>query len=188
MSFIGKIFPSPRRVLVYSLVLVMGYWMGMAAFPDARTDKVEASAENKMAPELELGKLGGGKVRLSSYRGRWVFLNFWATWCPPCLHEMPAMESFYQQFKKKNMVMLAVSEDKGNSDQVAAFIKKNGYTFDIFHDPNGDASSKFMINSLPSTFIINPKGEVVSRAYGAREWMDPEVIDYFNDLLAEKKK
>ncbi len=182
-----KRFRSTRQVALYALILVMGYWIGVAAFPDAHTDRVEAS-ENTMAPEMSLMKLGGGKVRLSQYRGQWVFLNFWATWCPPCLQEMPDMETFYKKFKEKNMVMLAVSQDKGNPANIASFIKEKGYTFDVFLDPQGSAASMFNVNSIPSTFIINPKGEVVSQANGAREWTDPVIINYFNDLMAENKK
>lgn len=97
------------------------------------------------------------------------------------------MEEFSQKFKAKNVVVLAVSVDRGGPDKVKRFVKQYGLTFEIFHDPDSDSSNKYGISSLPSTFIINPKGDIVSQAEGMREWNDPEVVAYINDLLKRKK-
>ncbi|MBI3581087.1 MAG: TlpA family protein disulfide reductase [Nitrospinae bacterium] len=179
-SFRG-LFPSPRRGVLYLLLLAFGYALGMGIFYEP-PNTVEA-AENEPAPKLILHKLGGKKTSLEDYRGKWVFLNFWATWCPPCLKEMPEMEEFYKKFKSKNLVMLAVSVDKDDPSKIASFIKDHGYTFEVFLDPDGESLDKFHTSKIPATFIINPKGEVVSQAAGPREWMDPEIIKYFNDLM-----
>lgn len=145
--------------------------------------------DNDLAPDVELEKLEGGTVKLSEYRGKWVFLNFWATWCPPCIYEMPAMEKFYQKFKSKNLVMLAVSVDDRNAKQaVIDFVLERKLTFDIFLDTESIAMKKFRTVSLPSTYIINPEGYVVSQAMGARDWMDPTVIEYFAGLMSIDKK
>ncbi|MBI3793552.1 MAG: TlpA family protein disulfide reductase [Nitrospinae bacterium] len=167
---------------MYSLVLIFGYALGVAAFGHGHSDTVEAAAPEP-APEIRLVTLDGKKLHLADYKGKWVFLNFWATWCPPCLAEMPEMETFYQKFKAKNMVMLAVSVDKDDPARIRAFIKNHGYTFDVFNDPDGEALSKFGGSNIPATFIINPRGEIVSQANGPRSWTDKTIIDYFNDLL-----
>jgi peroxiredoxin len=174
--------PTLRRGVMYLFVLLAGYAVGMTAFAQHNHSAVEA-ATSEPAPDLLLNKLSGNKIHLNEYKGKWVFLNFWATWCPPCLQEMPEMEMFYQQFKKKNMVMLAVSVDKDSPSTIASFIKDHGYTFDVFLDPDGESLSKFGISTIPATFIINPKGEIVSQANGPRSWMDKEIIKYFNDLM-----
>ncbi|MBI5178474.1 MAG: TlpA family protein disulfide reductase [Nitrospinae bacterium] len=176
MSRFGR---NTRRLFLYAAVLAVGYLAGIAAYPESTVE----AASNEMAPELILHKLGGGDVKLSDYRGKWVFLNFWATWCVPCLQEMPSMESFHKKFKDKNMTMLAVSLDHGDATRVADFVKKKGITFEVFHDPESEASQKFGVYSLPSTFIINPRGVVVAQALGGREWTDPLIIDYFTGLM-----
>jgi len=173
--------PSLRRGVVYLMILAFGYVLGLAVFY-VPPDTVEA-ASNEPAPDLTLHKLGGKTIRLNEYKGKWVFLNFWATWCPPCVQEMPEMEMFYKKFKDKNLVMLAVSVDKDDPARISSFIKDHGFTFDVFLDPSGDSLDQFGTSKIPSTFIINPKGEIVSQASGPRSWMDPDIIKYFNDLL-----
>jgi peroxiredoxin len=177
---------SVRRTIVYLAILVMGYAIGMAVFP-AHSDAVESIA-SESAPALTLKTVDGKTVHLSDYHGKWVFLNFWATWCPPCLQEMPEMEIFYQHFKAKNLVMLAVSVDKDDPSKIAAFIKNHNYTFEVFLDQDGESLSKFGGSSIPATFIINPNGEIVSQASGPRNWNDPEIIDYFNNMMKADKK
>ncbi len=182
MTSLKGLLPSPRRGVLYALLLVFGYALGLGIFY-APPDTVEA-ADNEPAPKLTLYNLHGKKASLEDYRGKWVFLNFWATWCPPCLKEMPEMEAFYKQFKSKNLVMLAVSVDKDEPSKIASFIKDHGYSFEVFLDPDGEAMDKFRTSGkIPATFIINPKGEIVSEALGPRPWMDPEVLKYFTDLM-----
>lgn len=175
-----------RRLALYAIVLSLGYLFGVADHEGA-VHPAEAAGKTEMAPDLVLKSLSGKKVNLKDYRGKWVFLNFWATWCPPCIDEMPAMEQFYRKFKEKNLTMLAVSIDKGGPEKVKAFVKEGKFTFEVFHDPESEASAKFGVFSLPSTFVINPKGEVVAQAKGGREWTDPAIIDYFKDLMERKK-
>lgn len=179
---------KPRRLLLAALVVVLGYGASFTLYPHDHFD-AEASAppENAPAPEVTLNRLGGGIAHLSDYRGKWVLLNFWATWCDPCVAEMPSMEEFSQKFKTKNMVVLAVSVDRGGPEKVKKFVQRYGLTFEIFHDPESSASNKYGVSSLPSTFVINPKGDIVSQAEGMREWNDPEIVAYFNDLMKRKK-
>ena len=139
-----------------------------------------------IAPEVILKRLDGVEVMLGDYRGKWVFLNFWATWCPPCVWEMPAMEKFYQKFKKHDFTMLAISIDQGDPDKVRKFVTKYKLTFEIFHNPEGDVAKAFDVSELPATYIINPKGQIAVIASGAREWADEKVMDYLMDLMSFK--
>jgi peroxiredoxin len=111
-----------------------------------------------------------GKVHaLSKYKGKTVLLNFWATWCPPCRSEMPAMQKLWLAADKNKFMMLAVNvgEDK---KIVAEFAKKNGYTFPILLDEGGKVSRQYKVRAIPVTYIINKKGELVKKEIGAREW------------------
>ncbi len=186
-SFLAGLLRRPRRLLLAALAMVLGYGASFTLYPENHFDAEASAAESTPAPELTLNRLSGGNVRLSDYRGKWVLLNFWATWCSPCVAEMPSMEEFSQKFKAKNMVVLAVSVDRGGPEKVKKFVKQYGITFEIFHDPESDASNRYGVSSLPSTFIINPKGDIVSQAQGMREWNDPEIVAYFDDLMKRKK-
>ncbi len=183
MSLNTKILVHPRSVLVFLGVFLMGYWLVVGS-PDS-VNMVQAK-EVVPAPEVVLENLEGGKISLKDYRGKWVFINFWATWCPPCIKEMPDMESFYNKFKKHNFVMLAVSIDK-KKKLVEKFVKKYNLTFEIFFDPKTKVAKQFGVKGIPATFVINPQGEIISQASGPREWMDPSIIDYFEKLMAVKE-
>jgi peroxiredoxin len=169
-----------RRGRLYLALLAMGYMVGVAVYPTHTEAKEKADVER--APEITMKRLDGKKASLSDYRGKWVFLNFWATWCPPCLQEMPEMEQFHKQFKSK-MSMVAISVDKDDPAKIAAFVKDRGYTFEVFMDGDGESLSKFGESSIPVTYIINPSGDVVSRANGPRTWTDPVIVDYINNLM-----
>jgi len=164
-------------------VFLAGYWFSVS---DGHIHNDALASENFIPPNISLQRLEGGKVDLKSYRGKWVLLNFWATWCPPCVEEMPSLENFYKKNKKNNMTVLAISLDKGDAKTVKAFVKKHGLTFEVFHDPQSIASRPFHVSGLPSTFVLNPKGEVVAQAVGGRNWEDPVVVDYFVKLMSSK--
>ena len=120
-------------------------------------------------------------VKLSAYKGRVVFLNFWATWCPPCLQEMPAMERLAQQMKDKPFVILAVNQGE-SQDVVKAFLKRRGFTFPLVMDESGDIGASYSASALPTTYIIDREGLVVGRAKGGREWDHPDMVQWLNGL------
>lgn len=165
-----------------------GYWFTLNALPSHSKDKPLQTEDFQMAPDSLLQKLGGGTIKLSDYRGKWVFLNFWATWCPPCIKEMPSMEVFYNKFKENNLTLLAVSVDAEGASVVKPFVEKYGLTFEIFLDPQNKVSKEFKVFGLPSTYVINPEGQIAAQAMGPRDWEDPVIIEYFADLMSLNKE
>lgn len=148
--------------------------------------------------DFELEDLNGNKIKLSDYKGQLVFLNFWATWCPPCREEMPDMEAIHQQYGDKGVVILAVSSTgpelrwRGNDSQkaesqVREFIEKEGYTFTIALDPNdqvyAEYSNIFPINGIPTTFMIDREGNIRYIRPGA--FQGEEQLKAFIALLDE---
>ncbi len=111
----------------------------------------------------------GKPVKLADYRGKAILLNFWATWCPPCREEMPAMERLFQRYKDKGLIVLAVSVD---SDIVVVppFVKQNKLTFPIGHDPKMALAERYGVRALPSSFFINRQGNLSALAIGPRAW------------------
>jgi peroxiredoxin len=122
------------------------------------------------APEFALTDLLGETHRLSDYRGQAVFLNFWATWCPPCRDEMPSLERVYRALKGRGLVVVAVSLDTGPRSAVESFVKKLALTFPILLDPRGASVRAYRFPGLPASFLIDRKGRLVAQELGARDW------------------
>jgi peroxiredoxin len=134
--------------------------------------------------DFTLPLLTGERTSLSGLRGRVVFLNFWATWCPPCRAEMPDMETVHQRLTSRGLEMLAV--DSGEKDAaVAAFIKRSGFTFPVALDTGGRVSAAYGISAIPTTYLIDRRGRIVSRVVGAFPWDTPAVIAALETLLNE---
>lgn len=131
------------------------------------SDQVEVTPQT-----VELTDLEGNKVDLSSMEGKAVFLNLWATWCRPCLMEMPSIQRAYEKLKDDGYVFVLASNEA--SEKIRAFAREQDYTFPLVH-----LKSDIMalgVQSIPTTFIYNESGEVVARIIGTREWDTPEIM------------
>ncbi len=159
-----------------------------------RADSSEQTTEDgnkKYAIEFELRDQYGTVHRLSDYQGKVVFLNFWATWCPPCRSEMPDIQALYEKYIEENnskVVILSVATpDYGretNQSGIETFLEKNGYTYPVLMDEGGKVTEQYLIQAYPTTFMIDQNGCFNGYVQGAmsREMMQ-EVIE---DTLAVK--
>lgn len=143
----------------------------------------------RIAPpvDFKLKDIKGKSVRLSDFRGKVVFLNFWATWCPPCKYEMPSMQKLYDKLRHKNFAMVAVDLQEPVS-RVKDFIKKYELNFTVLLDSEGDVGRQFGIRSIPSTFILDKEGGIIGKIFGPREWDGKEAVDFFEHLMAIEKE
>jgi peroxiredoxin len=123
----------------------------------------------KLADDFTVKTPGGGTFRLSEHRGRVVMINFWATWCPPCLEEMPAMERLYRQHRELGFTLVAVSVD-ADSKLVAPFVTAHKFTFPVALDPSMSMANTYGVRALPSTFIVARDGTLAALAIGPRHW------------------
>jgi cytochrome c biogenesis protein CcmG/thiol:disulfide interchange protein DsbE len=137
------------------------------------------------APLFSLEDLNGKKSALKQYRGKVVFLNFWATWCGPCKEEMPSMDELYKQFKDKEFVFLTISVDYAGITPVRDFIEKHHYTFPVLIDPKCETLDLFEVKGIPTTFLIDKKGMIIGRAIGRKDWKRSEVVSLINLLLGK---
>jgi peroxiredoxin len=122
------------------------------------------------AADFTVPSLTSQPLRLRDFKGKVVFLNFWATWCPPCKEEMPSMERLYRRYRDRGFSILAVSIDTGGATPVAAFVKTFGLTFPIGLDPSLVVANQYAIRGLPATFLIDKTGYVAAVALGPRDW------------------
>jgi peroxiredoxin len=149
---------------------------------------IQPIKDKRKAPNFSLATLDGKKVELKNFKGKVVFLNFWATWCGPCKEEMPSMEALHQQFKEKDFVFLTISVDYAGLNPVKEFMEKQRYTFPVLIDQKCDTLDPFEVKGVPTTFIIDKKGRMIGKASGPRNWRSPEVISLLNQLISEKEK
>ncbi len=136
--------------------------------------------------EIKLKDMHGSMVRLSDFRGKIVFLNFWTTWCPPCREEMPAMERLHQKLKGRDFVMVGINLQEPAS-LVRAFFNRYKLTFISLLDSDGAVGRTFSIQSIPSTLILDKEGRIMGAAVGAREWDSRKAIALFEHLIKERK-
>lgn len=131
------------------------------------------------AMDFKLKDLNGKEVSLSNYKGKKVFLNFWATWCPPCKAEMPEMEKLYQETKDSDLVILAVNLDE-DKDTVQKFINSNKYNFPVLLDTGNIVASQYEVVSIPTSFFIDKEGNIVDKHIGAMTIEDMK--NYINNI------
>ncbi|KZL91481.1 TlpA family protein disulfide reductase [Clostridium magnum] len=117
------------------------------------------------ATDFKLKDLNGNELSLNDLRGKKVFLNFWATWCPPCKAEMPEIEKLYQETKNSDLVILAVDIGEPLSD-VKTFIDQNNYNFKVLLDSNQKVAAQYGISAIPTSFFIDKEGNIISKHTG----------------------
>jgi thiol-disulfide isomerase/thioredoxin len=138
---------------------------------------------NKIDPiDFTLPLLNGANQKLSDLKGKVVFLNFWATWCPPCRQEMPSMETLYQRFKGQGLEILAVDCQEESRD-VSAFMRRNRLTFPAALDESGAVSGNYGIEAIPTTYIIDRSGKIILKVVGSLNWNNQKIIAAFETLL-----
>lgn len=162
-----------NKILFVLLMAIFG--LGMANAPEL--------ARNQSAIDFSLKDISDKEVKLSDFKGKGVFLNFWATWCSSCREEMPSMQELHEKFQKENFVILAVSIDRGGAGAVKPFVNKNRYTFKVLLDPGGRVASLYKVSGIPSAFIIDKNGKIVDRFVGPRDWADESAVKALQKLL-----
>ncbi|HWP56401.1 MAG TPA: TlpA disulfide reductase family protein [Candidatus Acidoferrales bacterium] len=147
---------------------------------------LEEVKDHPSAPDFTLVGPDNKKISLKDFRGKLVFLNFWASWCAPCREEMPAMERLYQEFKNKGFTILAVSVKDSRKDAIA-FVKELKLTYPIALDPEGEVGLLYGAWGLPATYLIDANGIVLARAWGPANWYSPPARQLIASLLNAKK-
>ena len=138
------------------------------------------SDENNVAPDFELRNLSDEMIKLSDYKGKKVFLNFWASWCGPCRIEMPHMENYYKKYKdSENVEIIAVNmtTDERKIENVEKFVDSLGLSFPVLLDPVGEIIDLYDFDYYPTTYLINTDGIIVGKfSYAVDEQKIEELI------------
>lgn len=135
------------------------------------------------AVDFGIETLQGETRTLGELEGAFVFLNFWATWCPPCREEMPAMDAMYAELAGPDFEILAVSVQESPAT-VRDYVQSEGYSFPVLLDESGQVASRYGIRGLPTTFFIAPTGRVLGMLMGIRTWDNPRELEAMRELAA----
>jgi peroxiredoxin len=170
---------------VTAIVAALGLLsVGKAA--DAREHLLEAMGMAKVppkaAPDFTLPSTDGRQVSLQQYRGKVVFLNFWATWCIPCREEMPALERLHQTYQAQDLAIISI-DLKESADQVKAFLQKHNLSFPSLLDQNGSVFRDYLVVGMPTTYLIGRDGTILARGVGGRDWTRAEALQLIQELI-----
>lgn len=168
-----------RETFVYGLALALAAVMVYRVQGYLRVYDVEAGDR---APGFRLEDEQGIGVSLDDYRGKVVLLNFWATWCPPCVQEMPSLNATYEGFRDDGFVVLGISVDE-DARQYADFLRDAGVTFPTARDPERSVSTRYGTMKYPESYLISRDGKVLRKYVGPEEWRRPEIANYIRSVL-----
>ena len=151
-----------QRKITYIVILLLGLaWIFVSADRSGTSTSglIPAPQQGFLAPDFELQTTTGDTVKLSDLHGQAVLVNLWATWCPPCRAEMPAIEKIYNEYKDDGLVVLAVNMTyQDTKSNIAPFLEEYGLTFPILLDETGYVGTAYQLRSLPSSFFIGRDG------------------------------
>ncbi|MBX2952636.1 MAG: TlpA family protein disulfide reductase [Leadbetterella sp.] len=169
-------------------ILILALMAGMASCISKNDEQQEESAVVTEAPAAQpsgsvaFTRLDGQNTDLSTLGGKVVVLNFWATWCPPCIREMPSLQALYNKYQGNPNVEFLVVEVDNKPDLAKAFVEKHNFTFPVY-SPAGMIPEAFLGQAIPTTVILNKKGEISYRHEGMSDFMADDFLGEFEGIL-----
>ncbi len=169
-------------VFAVALAAVGTVWIRSLVPPESPSGSLQFLSA---APELPIFDRAGAKTDLTKRKGKLAIVHFWATWCPPCVEEIPALSAFWDKYRTRDDIdLFAISVDK-DWKTIDTFLKKSpGGSLPLFHDPDAATAKRFGTTQYPETYIINDKGRVLFRVQGAVDWSSPEFRSRIEQLTA----
>lgn len=179
-----------QRVFLLFAMFVFALTFAQSKEAPLSTDEKKVLKKLRITPATQwieahdfAGKMMDAKsVNLQDYRGRFVLLNFWATWCSPCLKEMPDLENAYNEMGQEKLVVLAVGMGE-SVEKIKAFFNKYGFTFPLLADNRMKITKLYGVRNIPVTYLIDPDGVVLGRALGVRDWANPDLLAFIDSRL-----
>ena len=145
--------------------------------------EASTATEFPTAPSVVFKDGSGRTIDISKQKGKVLFINFWATWCPPCIQEMPSINTLKKQLNEKDILFLMVDVDD-NYKKSSKFMEKNKYDLPVYTAVSS-VPQEFLSGSIPTTVIIDKEGKVVGRHEGGADYMNPELVKFFKDLTSK---
>ena len=174
-----------RNLVLVVVIVLVGTAVYLVATSSSRppSEWVNSVAVGDLAPDFQLEDTKGNKVSLSDLRGKVVMVNLWATWCPPCIEEMPSMERLHEVMAGDDFVMLAINTEQNGRTVVPEFLEKTPYSFPILYDDESVVQKLYGVYKFPESFIVGKDGKVVEKVIGPLDWSSPKTINYLKGLI-----
>lgn len=166
------------RNLIWTFILSVFLLVGCQGNNNTNPDS--QSKDEGRLPQIQLSDLNNKAVQLDNYKGKTVFINFWATWCKPCVEEMPSIEKAMVILKNENVIFLLASSE--SIEEIKAFKGNHGFQFNYVHLENPE---KLNLQALPTTFIINTNGKLVFSEMGSRNWDETDNINLIKNTIKQ---
>jgi peroxiredoxin len=167
-----------RTAAIVAVVVVAAF--GYVHLAERKGYALQAGSE---VPPFRLPSLAGGSFELASQRGKVVVLNFWATWCPPCVSEMPSLERLHRALGSEGLSVVTVSTDE-DAAELRRFVAEHALTVPVLEDPGGRvAAGEYRTTGYPETFVLDRAGRLLQHVVGPAEWDSAEKRAYFRGLL-----
>lgn len=154
--------------------------------PDLEQPNESASTpvNTSRKPSVFFADGDGNRIDVTNQEGKVVFINFWATWCPPCIAEMPTIDKLYQRFKDNDQVVFVMADVDGQFEKSAQFVQQKKWSLPV-HIPAGEIPAAWLGGSIPTTIILDKHGEVAAKHEGMADYSRPEVAEFLEKLIAE---
>jgi peroxiredoxin len=163
------------------LAVVGAVWIRSLVPPESPAGSLQFLSA---APDLFVYEKDGKKIDLNDQTGEVLIIHFWATWCPPCVEEIPSLARFWDRYRsRKDLRLFAISVDK-DWKTIDDFMKKNPSEIPLFRDPDAATAKRFGTTQYPETYIVNRKGRVLFRVPGGVDWSNPEIQNRIDQILA----
>ncbi len=164
------------------LKILIGVCLGLLVYVIATSLREPVVNVDDTAPQFTVVTDNGRTISRSDFGGRLLVLNFWATWCPPCIDEMPSLDQFQKTFAGSGVVVLGISVDR-SADAYQKFLRKANVSFFTARDPEAQISAKYGTFKYPETYIIDRRGKVLEKLIGPANWTDDRMISRIKALL-----
>lgn len=175
------IWPTSRSYFQQGLMKI-GLFKPTLEAPKESKDSVAVANTTAGEPNLSFVDASGKQVNTHDLKGKVVFVNFWATWCPPCKAEMPSIQVLYDRFKDNDKVAFLIVEIENDVEKAHDFLKAEKLTMPI-HFPVGEIPQTWLGGSIPTTLILDKTGAIAARHEGMADYSRPEVTDFINELI-----
>lgn len=173
------------KVIILVIIGVAALLVFFLGVKKQETSLPRVAIEGMVAPALRLSDPSGKSHGFSELRGSVVFVNFWATWCPPCREEMPSIQALYSQFKDREGFRMVTVLYKEDYQKAMAYMKENNYDFPVTVDSNEETARSYGVTGVPETYIVDKKGILRKKMIGPSDWASPQAVALISDLMRQ---
>ncbi len=186
MTTLPKKGGSAKQLMFLAVLAFIAMIVIASFFIKAKPSGNKIITTGDRAPEFTLPAPNGRSISLSDFRGKVVMVHFWATWCPPCVEELPTLAKLNQSLAGQDFEMFAVSVDEGGADAVTSFLHQNNLNVPVLLDTDHAISSKYGTYKFPETYILDRAGIVRYKIIGPRDWRDPAALNLLRSMMASR--